>query len=89
MILAKRWIKATEVLFKRRVISCDSGITMEKNIGLKIESAIVEQFVPNIFNNVRNHFFDHEIGQEGDHLTSILRVVVQKYVNLCLKTYGK
>ena len=26
-------VKATEVIFKRRVISCDSGITMEKNIG--------------------------------------------------------
>ena len=37
---------------------------MEKNIGLKIESAIVEQFGPDIFNNVRNHFFDHQIGQE-------------------------
>ena len=51
---------------------------MEKNIGLKIESALVEQFEPDIFNNVDNHFFDHHIGQERDHLTSLLRLVVKK-----------
>ena len=79
----------SEVIFKRRVISCDSGITMEKNIGLKIESALVEQFGPDIFNNVDNHFFDHHIGQERDHLTSLLRLVVKRYLNLRLKTYGK
>ena len=82
-------VKATEVIFKRQVISCDSGITMEKNIGLKIESALVEQFGPDIFNNVDNHFFDHHIGQERDHLTSLLRLVVKRYLNLRLKTYGK
>ena len=82
-------VKATEVIFKRRVISCDSGITIEKNIGLKIESALVEQFGPDIFNNVDNHFFDHHIGQEREHLTSLLRLVVKRYLNLRLKTYGK
>ena len=82
-------VKATEVIFKRRVISCDSGITMEKNIGLKIESSLVEQFGPDIFNNVDNHFFDHHIGQERDHLTSLLRLVVKRYLNLHLKIYGK
>ena len=55
--------KATEVVFMRRVISCDSGITMEKNIGLKIESSVVKQFGP-------NHFYDYHIGQERDHLTN-------------------
>ena len=87
--MVMKLVKATEVIFKRRVISCDSGITMEKNIGLKIESALVEQFGPDIFNNVDNHFFDHHIGQERDHLTSLLRLVVKRYLNLRLKTYGK
>ena len=60
---------------------------MKKNIGLKIESALVEQFAPDIFNNVDNHFFDHHIGQERDHLTSLLRLVVKRYLNLRLKTW--
>ena len=34
-------------------------------------------------------FFDHHIGQERDHLTSLLRLVVKRYLNLRLKTYGK
>ena len=56
---------------------------------VKIESALVEQFGPDIFNNVDNHFFDHHISQERDHLTSLLRLVVKRYLNLRLKTYGK
>ena len=36
-------IKATEVIFKRRVIDTERGITTEKMIDLKIESAVVQQ----------------------------------------------
>ena len=43
----------------------------------------------NVNNNVDNHFFDHHISQERDHLTSLLRLVVKRYLNLRLKTYGK
>ena len=35
------------------------------------------------------HFFDHTIGEEYDHVTSLLRLVVQKYLNMQLKTYAK
>ena len=39
-----RIIKATEGIFDRSVITCKSGITNERNIDLRIESAVVEQF---------------------------------------------
>ena len=82
-------VKATEILFKRQVICSDLGITMEKNVDLKIETAVVEQFGSGIFSQTDGHFYDHHIAQESDHLTSLLRSIVQKYLNLCLKTYGK
>ena len=82
-------MKATEVIFKRQVICNEKGITAEKNLKLKIETAVVEQFGFNIFNHVDGHFFEHHIGQERDHLTSLMRSVVEMYLDLRLKSYGK
>ena len=82
-------IKAAEVVFKRRVIDKKEGITREKMIDLKIETAVMQELGNGLFNNADGHYFDHEIGQEIDHLSSLMRTVVQKYVKLRLKTYGK
>ena len=82
-------LKATEVVFKRRVIDTKLGINMEKMLDLKIESAVVQQLGHGIFNNEDGHFFDHQTGQEMDHLSSLMRSVIQKYTSLRLKTYGK
>ena len=81
-------VKATEVIFKRKVITCKSGITHEKIIDLKRESAVVEQFGHGIFDDT-DHFFEHNIGQERDHLSSLMRMIVKRYLNLRLKTNGK
>ena len=81
-------VKATEVIFKRRVSTCKSGITHEKNINLKIESTVVEQLGHGLFDDT-DHFFEHHIGQERDHLSSLMRMVVKRYVNLRLKACGK
>ena len=35
------------------------------------------------------HFFQHAIGVESNHLTSLLKLVIQKYLSLRFKTYGK
>ena len=85
----RRILKATEVIFKRRVINTERGITVDRMIDLKIESAVVQQIGNRVFNNVDGHYFEHEIGQEMDHLSSLLRTVVQRYIKLRLKTYGK
>ena len=62
---------------------------MDRMIDLKIESAVVQQIGNRVFNNVDGHYFEHEIGQEMDHVSSLLRTVVQRYIKLRLKTYGK
>ena len=35
------------------------------------------------------HFFQHAIGVESNHWTSLLKLVTQKYLSLRFKTYGK
>ena len=35
------------------------------------------------------HFFENHIGQEREHLSSLMRMIVKRYLNLRLKTYGK
>ena len=79
-----RILKVTEVIFKRRVINTEQGITVDRMIDLKIESAVVQQIGNGVFNYVDGHYFEHETGQEMDHL---LRTVVQRYIKLRLKTY--
>ena len=75
-----RILKATEVIFKQRVINTERGITVDRMIDLKIESAVAQQIGNTVFNNVDGHYFEHEIGQEMDHLSSLLRTVVQRYI---------
>ena len=55
---------------------------------VKMESAVVEQFGHGLFDD-RDHIFEHHIGQERDHLSSLVRMIVKRYVNLRLKIYGK
>ena len=55
---------------------------MDRMIDLKIESAVVQQIGNRVFNNVDGHYFEHEIGQEMDHLSSLLKTVLQRYIKL-------
>ena len=41
-------------------------------LDLKIQTAVLKQLGIGIFRNVDGHFFDHEIGQEQDHLSSLI-----------------
>ena len=84
-------MKAAEVLFKNRVLFTDKQISYEKNLELKIQYGVLQQLGPDIFarSSASGHFYDHTIGEECDHLSSLLRFVVKKYVNLRMKTYGK
>ena len=97
-LLHKRWggfifpstavvkiIKMSEIIFKRRVIENEKGITSERNLDLKIQSGILAQIGTDIFNNIGGHCGDHTTG-EGDHLTSLLRLIVAKYVSIRLKS---
>ena len=81
-------IKRSEAIFKRRVIESTMGITSERNLDLKIQSEVLAQVGTNVFKNIGNHYADHHIG-EGDHLTSLLRMIIMKYITIWLKSYDK
>ena len=82
-------VKAAEVLLKKEVQWLRWVITYERNIELKIQYAVLKQFDPGVFHESSAHFFQHAIGVERNHLTSLLKPVTQKYLSLRFKTYGK
>ena len=84
-----RIVKATEVLFKRRVMTNEIGITNEKNLDLKIQSAVLEQIGVDVFPSFRTHFYEHRIGHKMDHLSCLLRKISSNYLKMRLKTFGK
>ena len=81
--------KKVSVIFQQRVIEQGKGICFDKNLSAAIQSAVVEQLGSAVFDQSQQHFFDHYLSIEADHLTTLLRLVTEKYVLLCLKTYSK
>ena len=81
--------KKASVIFQQRVIEQGKGICFDKNLSAAIQSAVVEQLGSAVFDQSQEHFFDHYLSIEADHLTTLLRLVTEKYVLLCLKTYSK
>ena len=82
-------IKTAEVIFKRRVLWEGKEMSFRKNLKKRIESAVLEQLGLDIFATSQDHFFEHALGTESDHLSALLRLITSKYVSLRLKTYGK
>ena len=70
-------VKATETIFRSRVVGQNMGKNTEKNLDLEIECAVFTQLGPDIFNNVPGHFFEHRLGIESDHPSSLLRIVAR------------
>ena len=82
-------VKATESIFRQRVIEEQKGINYEKKLDLKIQSAVLDLLGPHVFRDSSEHYFQHSIGAESDHLSSLVRLTVKKYLSLRLKSYGK
>ena len=84
-------VKATEVLFKRRVLWTKKAINFQKNISLQIEMALLKQLGPTIFSNIEGHFFDHTLIEESDHLTTLMTLELSQrsYLSMRLKTDAK
>ena len=82
-------VQATEKEFKKKVIEGGGGTVFDKNINLKLQSAVLSRIGPGMLETSSKHFFDHRIGQEADHLSNLLRKVVAKYLDVQLKTYAK
>ena len=77
-----RVVKATESIFRQRVIEEQKGINYEKKLDLKIQSAVLDFLGPHVFRDSSEHYFQHSIGAESDHLSSLVRL---KYLSLRLK----
>ena len=89
LMLSWKILKATEVIFRRQVILSKTGIMTEKNVDLQIQYSVLEQLGPGVFSNSATHFYEHSLGFESDHLSSLLKIVTMEYLRLQLKTYGK
>ena len=81
-------MKGTEVLFKTRVIPQETGISKEKNLDFKIQSAVLQQVGAEVFSNYRTHFFNQIIGQEMD-MSCLLQKLLSSYLYMILNPYGK
>ena len=82
-------VKATESIHRQRVIEEQKGINYEKKLDLKIQSAVLDLLGPHVFRDSSEHYFQHSIGAESDHFSSLVRVTVKKYLSLRLKSCGK
>ena len=67
----------------------EKGINYEKKLDLKIQSAVLDLLGPHVFRDSSEHYFQHSIGAESDHLSSLERLTVKKYLSLRLNSYGK
>ena len=76
------------MVFKQRV-SDEGKINYKQKLDLKIQSAALELLGPQIFKDISRHYFEHHIAVESDHLSSLLRLTVLKYLDFQLKTYWK
>ena len=65
-------VKATEVIFRRKVIENDIGISKEKHLDQKIQNSVLEHLGLAHFRSSLSHFYDHTVGEERDHLSSLL-----------------
>ena len=82
-------VRVTESVFCRHVVGAGTSVPNEKNTDLKIQSIVFEQMGTKVFSTNPAHFLDHKLGEERDHTSSLLRLVISKYLHLRLTTYSK
>ena len=81
-------VRVTESAFCRHVLGAGTSVPNEKNTDLKIQSIVFEQMSTKMFSTNPAHLFDHKLGEERDY-TSLLKLVISKYLHLRLTTYSK
>ena len=82
-------VSITKSVFHRHVVGVGTSVPNEKNTDLKIQSTVFEQMRIKMFSTNPAHFFDHKLGEERDHTSSLLKLVISKYLHLRLTTYSK
>ena len=82
-------VRVTESVFHRHVVGAGTSVPNEKNTDLKIQNTVFEQMGTKVFSTSPTHFFDHKLGEERGHTSSLLKLVISKYLHLRLTTYSK
>ena len=54
-----------ENYLREQVIEHEERITFDKNIDLKMQSAVLARLGIDVFNVLPQHYFDHRIGEEN------------------------
>ena len=79
-------LKATEAAFRRKVVETTQQISFDSKLDAKIQGSVLEELGTSPFDGSTGHFFDDKLGQEADHLSSLLKTVVSTYLQMRLKT---
>ena len=82
-------VRLTESVFCKHVVGAGTSVTNEKNTNLKIQSIIFEQKCTKMFSTNPAHFFDNKLGEERDHTSSLLKLVISKYLHQMLTACSK
>ena len=88
-LVALKIVKATEVVFQQHVVKQSIGISAEKHLALKIQMSVLKAIGSNTFDTEAACNFEHASGDQADHLTTLLKVVSNKYLDVRMKTYSK
>ena len=68
----------------------ENKICSTKQLDLKMEINIMTHLQVNtLFPSLQDHFYDHEIGVEDSHLTSLVRQILRSYLRIRFHHYGK
>ena len=70
-------VKVTELVFHRYVVGAGTSVPNVKNTDLKIKSFVFEQMDTKVFSTNPAHFFEHKLGEERDHVSSLLKLVIK------------
>ena len=84
-------IDYSEKLFKERVANTDTGITNETRLKEKLIMMVFNHFS---VESTQKLFTDHNDGLNesmftGDHRATLIKLIAERYIRLCLYTYGK
>ncbi len=82
-------VKASEVVFKRQVLWQGKAICFDQHISQRMQHIAFAAIRNEVFVEDKEHFFDHSIGVECDHLSTLAKSIIKKYLTLRLKTYSK
>ncbi len=82
-------VKTTELIFRHWVIEEGIGISSDKKLFYKVQNAVLQQYGPDVFACPHSHFFEHKMGAEIDHMSTMIRRISEKYLTLRMATYAR